>query len=350
MSNKQGVGIKLAGASGTKARAKKLQAPQAEDRGRQVIRLIDLLRTLENARRGLTVKQLMDQASRDCSERTLYRDLDHLKQAGFQVIEEEGRYRVVGPSIAAEALKPSQLLSLLIAGECIAPWRGLSIEADFRSLVASLHARLTPEGRAWVESSRNNVAVTYRAAHLQLDQGSLEAMEEALSVEQCLKISYANPGQEARERIVEPHLLWQHGEQPYLVAYCRAAADWRHFALARIKSAELLDEVFEPRSDFDASEYVRRGFGVFHGRQHRIVLRFSSEVAHLPSERCFHPTQELAECADGAVELTMTAGGLPEIATWLAGFGGKVVVLDPQELRDLVRKIHTDGLKACALP
>ena len=349
MSNQQGSRIKVVGRSGTKARAKKLQPQNAEDRGRQVIRLLDLLRTLEHARQGLTVKQLMEQPSLNCSERTIYRDLDHLKQAGFQITEDEGRYRVTGPSVKSDALRPSQLLSLLIAGECMAPWRGLSIESDLRALVDSLQARLTPEGRRWVKDCQGSVAVTYRAAHLKLDKASLLAIEEAIHVEQCLSISYTNPGQFTRERVVEPHLLWQHGEQPYLVAYCREAAAWRNFALHRVKSAKLLDDEFEPRADFDASEYVRRGFGAFHGPQYRVVLLFSREVAHLPGERLFHPTQEIAECADGAVELTMTVGGLPEIAAWLAGFGGKVVVRGPQELRDLVRKIHTDGLDACAL-
>lgn len=330
-------------------RAKALRAANQEERGRQVVRLLDLLRTLEGARRGLTVKELLGQPGISCSERTIYRDLDHLAQAGFQVLQEEGRFRVMGPSIRSEALRPSQLLSLLIAGDCMAPWRGLGVETDLRALIHSLQARLTPEGRRWVGECKNSVAVTYRSANLALNTKSVEAIENAIVIEQCLRIDYAAPGRPAQSRIIEPHLLWQHTEQAYLVAFCREARAWRTFALCRIQSAELLDNEFERRADFDACEYVHQGFGAFHGPAHRVVLRFLPPVAHLPQERRFHPTQQVTEQADGSVELTMTAGGLPEIAAWLAGFGGKVMVVEPPELRELVRKIHAEGLQTSAL-
>src|SRR5690606_30851530 len=161
---------------------------------------LDLLRTLEGARRGLAVKELLEQPGVSCSERTIYRDLDHLAQAGFQIVQEDGRFRVMGPRLHAEALRPSQLLSLLIAGDCMAPRRGLGIEAELRSLIDSLQARLTPEGRKWVAECKGSVAVTHRPPNLELDRASLEYIESAIVLEQCLRIVYAAPVREAQTR------------------------------------------------------------------------------------------------------------------------------------------------------
>lgn len=75
-------------------------------------------------------------------------------------------------------------------------------------------------------------------------------------------------------------------------------------------------------------------------------MRFSPPVAHLARERLWHSTQHLEEEASGAVRLSLRAAGLPEIAAWVASFGGKVTVLSPPELAATVKELHTQGLAA----
>src|SRR6188768_2507387 len=70
--------------SSARTTSDKLLSARVEERGRQVVRLLRIVRALEAARYGLTVQQLIEQAVLDCSERTVYRDLDHLAQVGFQ--------------------------------------------------------------------------------------------------------------------------------------------------------------------------------------------------------------------------------------------------------------------------
>jgi hypothetical protein len=48
------------------------------------------------------------------------------------------------------------------------------------------------------------------------------------------------------------------------------------------------------------------------------------------------------------VVLTMNAAGLPEIAAWVASFGGAAVPLAPPELAEAVRERHAAGLEALA--
>lgn len=44
--------------------------------------------------------------------------------------------------------------------------------------------------------------------------------------------------------------------------------------------------------------------------------------------------------------LTFEAAGLPEIARWLTGFGGRAVAREPEELREMMRELHGEGLRA----
>lgn len=315
------------------------------DRGRQVTRLLDLLRSLERARYGLTVAEILEQGILTCSQRTVYRDLRDLMSAGFPIEQDDSRFSLKGPTLSTEPLQSSQLLALLLAEDLLTPLQGSPLQLELSALGDSLRARLTPVGRTWLESVRANLTVTQRAPSLALSNAGLEELQEALVGEQVLRIEYAAPDKPIQARDVEPHLLWCRGDSPYLVAYCRRAEAFRIFALQRIKSAVRLEDTFERREDFNPDEYVRRGFGAYHGETHRVLVRFSSEVSHLAHERTWHASQQITRHAHGA-DLEMTVEGIPEVAAWIAGFGGKVQALEPPLLRSRVRELHQAGLDA----
>jgi predicted DNA-binding transcriptional regulator YafY len=137
-----------------------------------------------------------------------------------------------------------------------------------------------------------------------------------------------------------------HAGRPYVVAFCRDAQDFRSFALQRITAATVLDEPFERRADFDAKAFTERGFGVHHGDVHSFVICFGPAVTYLAHERRWHRTQELETLNDNSVLLRFTASGLPEVAAWVASFGGAVRAVEPNELIEAVRRLHAEGLRA----
>lgn len=334
----------------TKGSARSVERRSAlrmDERGRQVIRFLDVLRALENTRRGLTVKELVDQLELTCDPRTVYRDLEHLKRAGFDVVEEDSRYRIEGPSIKSEPLTDSQVLAVLLAADFLSPLSGFGVEREFLVLRDSLRARLTPEKRKWVDVLRGLVAVRRQLPQMQVPEGMLDQIADALGQEQVLEIEYAAPNKKPERRLVEPYLLWCHQGSAYLVAKCRTAKDFRIFKLVRLRAARMLEATFERDEAFDAQEFVDRGFGAYHGESIEVEVRFSPEVAHLAREKVFHPSQEVNFREDGAADLRFTAAGLPEMAAWVASFGGKVRVLAPFELRSAVRDIHEAGLREC---
>ena len=332
---------------GNSARASsdKLLSARGEERGRQVVRLLRIMRVLEAARFGLTVQELIEHAELECSERTVYRDLEHLAQVGFQVAPEDGRYRIQGDTLRSDPLRPSQVLALLLAEDLFTPLRGQEIASELTSLIDFLKARLSPQARAWVDEMRSLFAVSLHGAAPPVDQEVAQTISDAQTQEQCLSIGYEKPGGPLETRVVEPHLLWLHDNKTYLVAYCRNAQEFRSFAMPRIRHAEILDETFDRRPNFDASEFIRRGFGVFHGIPHEVTLRLQPSIAHLVTERSWHPTQSSTLLTDGTVELRMTVAGLPEVAAWVASFGGKMRAIAPPELVQLVLEVHENGLR-----
>lgn len=331
-------------------RAKPLRERPAE-RGRQVVRQLTLLRALDSARRGLTVAELHELVADGCTLRTVYRDLDHLSQAGFPLEEVAGRWSLIrasnGAALQAFALRQDEALALMLSGDLLEPLQAGGVGATHAQLRRRLLAALTPEGRQLVAEQRSSLLATH-AASVDLEQAGpvLNEIDEALACEQCLQITYAAPKKPVSERLVEPHLFWVFAGRPYLVAYCRTSGEFRSFALQRIRAAKMVDEVFERRQDFDSAQFVARGFGVLHGEQHDFVVEFSAEVAHLARERRWHSSQAVEERADGSAVLRMRAAGLAEVAAWIASFGGKVRAVEPEVLRAAVCELHEAGLRA----
>jgi proteasome accessory factor B len=305
-----------------------------------------MLMALESARRGLSVGELANAIGEPQSKRTLYRDLQVLEEAGFPLINEKGLWRLLeaGEGAWSVPVNPSEVVALLLTEDLLAPLDGSSIAESLGRLRSRLAAMLTPAGRAYcVELKRTQVATLFGTGQYTAKRPQIDSIHEAIAKEQVLQIRYAVPGKAPEDRVVEPYCIWFAAGRMYLVGYCRRAEDVRTFAVQRIEEATVLEETYEPDPTFDAAAFTRKGFGVFHGPTFRITIDFSPRVAHLIRERRYHATQQVTPRGQG-VRLKMEAAGLPELAAWIAGFGGGARVISPPELVAAVEKLHRDGL------
>lgn len=295
----------------------------------------------------MTVEELREALDEGCAARTIYRDLEILQEVGFPLVNEEGRWRCLesGEGAWSVPVEPSQLLALSLMMDLVGPLQGTGLAEPVEELVTALRATLTPEGRAFLEEVRHSAVGTLFGPVGYADKRDvLDAVRDAVNREQRLRIVYAAPHRPPTERIVEPYTTWYAAGRLYLVAWCRRAEDVRTFAVQRIAEAEVTEESFDPDPTFDAADYARRSFGVFHGAVYHFVIDFSAAVAHLVRERRFHHTQRLVDRDDGSVRLIMDAAGLPEVAAWVTGFGGSALPIAPRELVDAVRRLHEEGL------
>lgn len=316
-------------------------------RGRQATRLLKLHFALNAAPGGLTLEQLAGAVDEPCSRRTLYRDLEHLQLIGAPLVNKDGVWRVVHPRRSQPPFTVDEALALGLAEELLAPLRHAWLAGPLARARAKVVAGLSPKARALSRDLTQTARAKLPAPALYDDKRAVfDALDEGLQREHVLSIVHTSPGSAPKSREVEPYALWYVAGRAYLIAHCRAAGELRTFAVARIEHAEPLDEAFERDPAFDLEAFAAQSFGVYQGDVWRVELQLAPEVAHLPRERRFHPTQQVTPLPSGGCKLTFEAAGLPEIAAWLAGFGGKVRVLAPPELRDAVRELHRAGLEA----
>jgi predicted DNA-binding transcriptional regulator YafY len=126
----------------------------------------------------------------------------------------------------------------------------------------------------------------------------------------------------------------------YLVAHDPARRALRTFALQRIEGLRVLKSGFKRPENFDATQYLNGGFGVWSYRDEEqksqeVCIQFHGYAARIVSERRWHPSQEIRNVrGDGSViELKLRVTGLEELTRWVLSWGGKAKVMAPPDLK-----------------
>ncbi|MFV2073046.1 MAG: helix-turn-helix transcriptional regulator [Thermoanaerobaculales bacterium] len=320
-------------------------------RGNQLIRQWRLLRAIEASRHGRSAAQLHREVAELGSPRTVYRDLEALQGAGFPLYQDDdGRWRLLAPSEGGPAvpIQPTEMIALLLSEQVMAPLRGSELAEPLVRLRSKLEAMMGPQARAYVEQLRGGLLATVPAAgEYGGRRDEIARIEQGIREHRQLRLIHfsAHRG-DTLERIVDPYGIWYVDGGLYLIAFDHLRSDHRKYLVDRIREVTVLAETFEPDPDFDLQSYVGRGFRVWHGAVHHIVVEFEAALAHLPHERRFHRTQKVQGLPDGRCRVTFEAAGLPELAGWVASFGGLVRALEPGELVEMVVGLHRAGLGA----
>lgn len=157
----------------------------------------------------------------------------------------------------------------------------------------------------------------------------------ALLERRCLRLLYAAEGSEsARPRTVEIHDLVYVDGAFHLVAWCRAAGDWRRFRADRVVDVELLAEVFTPRGDAPRIEHTRDLFRAPVDGLAEVTVRFIPAVARWIAER--YPDGE--PWLDGSYVLRFKSASVDWALRFVLQYGPAAEILGPPAYREAMRR------------
>jgi predicted DNA-binding transcriptional regulator YafY len=169
----------------------------------------------------------------------------------------------------------------------------------------------------------------------------LATVAEAWVSQRQLKITYRPlVAQKAMERVIEPYYIEPAapGHASYVIGYCHLKDSIRTFKIERIEAAELTDEPYVIPPDFDANEYLGSSWGIVVEEEVKTIrLRIEDpEIMRIMSETVWHPSQVLEKQKDGSMIMTLKVTDTYELLSWILGWGEKVEVLEPPEIRQAV--------------
>jgi predicted DNA-binding transcriptional regulator YafY len=275
----------------------------------------------------------------EVSARTVHRDMEALSASGVPVFAlrgAQGGWQLdEGWRTQVPGLDEVELRGLLMAQPRMIGDSRLAAAAErafgklmaampggMREQAASIRQRLYVDTTAWRGWTENLTM--------------LPVVQEAVSRDRKLRITYRKPQGEQSVRLVDPLGLVAKGSTWYLVA--KTSAGLRTFRVSRIEAAKVLEKACERPANFDLAEHWKASTEKFlEGRQKlEVTLRLETRAA-VNMKRWQMVVQEV-ESREGWETLRVQFDHPEEALFMVLGMGSRVEVGEPESLRERVRE------------
>jgi predicted DNA-binding transcriptional regulator YafY len=315
-------------------------------RGDQLGRQWKIIRTLIASKQGKSVQDLALELG--CHARTVYRDLEALQVAGFPVYTERKHNRSYWSLLeSAKQHIPipfsiMELMALYFSRDMLKILKDTHFYDSLESLFQKIKATLAPEYINYLKQMESSLQVDIKPyKDYSQFREIIDGVNTAILKRQRVQMTYFTMSRrKTSQRTVDPYKLWFFDATFYMLGYCHLRNDVRLFAVDRIQVLEPTHITFETPVDFDIENLLRSSFGAFLGEPVEVAIHFSAKIAGYILEKIWHESQVVEKQKDGSLIFKAQVAGIKEIKSWILGWGGDAVVLEPLSL---VQEIQEDA-------
>jgi predicted DNA-binding transcriptional regulator YafY len=249
----------------------------------RMLRLLSLLQT----HRFWAGSELAERL--EVSARTLRRDVDRLRELGYDVDAVRGvagGYQLrAGGALPPLLLEAEEAVAIAVGLRSAASGSVAGLEETSVQALTKVIALMPPRLRRRMDALKTQTEGLPWTAGPTLDAGVLTTLAQACRDDELVTFPYTAADGAATTRRVEPHRLVNLGRRWYLVAYDRDRQDWRSFRVDRVAGRpSLTGQRFRPRvlPATDAVEFVQSGLK---SRPQRYQVRVRMEAPAKRVER-----------------------------------------------------------------
>lgn len=277
------------------------------------------------------------------SRRTIFRDLDTLRQSGVPLSYDERRERYQISSafyLPPTTFTPEEALSLIILCHELGDRSGLPFFGPARTAAVKLENALPAKLRQEVRNLADAVQIQPPPSNPLAEHRPIyEQLLEAIGRRRSVRIRYQSLTEWRKIRTrLNPYRLFFSRRSWYVVGRSSLHRSTRTFNVGRILELEPLEDGFQIPRGFSIERYLRNAWHMIpeRGRDYEVVIRFDKMVAQNVAEVAWHKTQRLERQPDGTLVFRVTVSGLNEISWWILGYGDQAEALKPAKLRKIV--------------
>jgi|GEM_PF-764944 len=272
------------------------------------------------------------------SERSVYRYLNVIKQLGYnlkKVQDEESGLRK--HYLAPLTFTASEALAIIAAGQSLSSQDGLPINDDLKRALDKVKAAICPieEKRAFYRLEPRFTYLGEKNRDYTPWRSLIQKLRECIYQCRSVSVVYNSfSSGEVTERLIDPYDFYWNKGNLYLAAYCHKHNEIRSFRIDRFESVKGVGGHFQRNHEFDLNDYLSSSWRVYRGsREMAVKLLVYPPASRLFRETRYHETQKLEELENGKILCTLTVSDSPEFRAWLLGWGSRVEVVEPEELR-----------------
>ena len=314
--------------------------PKQEGQKSKLLALLRIFEQQTDENHLLNVPQLVELLEAQgirCERKSVYSDIEALGALGYDIKLRRGRgggyflasrtFDLAELKLLVDAVQASRVVSGTTSRRLIHKLEKLCSNYEGSQLQRQVYV----EGRPKTDSK----SLLY----------SIDALHEAINNGKMVEFLYRKAdSREKEKRIVSPwQLAWENGCY-YLIAYQdeKEPAGIRNYRVDRMSSVTVLGDARRGKAEFrqfDLPAYLRKHFNMFGGPEHRVTLRCTADLESAMRDR-FGRTPLFVPEEDGAYfHFDVPVCVSPQFYGWVCGFGGKVEVTAPAEVRQGLREI-----------
>jgi len=275
--------------------------------------------------------------------RTIFRDLDLLRQAGLPLEVDPQRQRYTLRSVSLlppTAFTAEEALSLLLLCHEVGQPRGLPFQLPAASAALKIESNLPPVLREYLQALSGAVRVDLDKKNpLERHQTTYQQLLEAIGRRRAVRIRYDSLAEnQLISTKLSPYRLWFTRRSWYVVGRSSLHRATRTFNVGRIRELQLLEDKFRIPQGFTLERYIRNAWHMIPSgdKDRDVLIRFQPLVAQNVAEVVWHKTQRLEFNPDKTLDFHVRVSGLWEIMWWVLGYGDQAEVFEPPELREAV--------------
>ena len=278
----------------------------------------------------------------EVSRRTIFRDLDALRQSGVPLSYDDRGQRYHIPEtyfLPPTNFTPEEVLALIVLCHDLGDRAQLPFFEPARSAALKLASNLPDRLRERLRATGHAVVVRMPPANpLDGQKPIYEQLLDAISQRQSVRIRYRGPIEGEISTRLHPYRLLFSRRSWYAIGRSSLHRGTRTFNVGRIRELEPLDDGYQIPRGFSIERYLRNAWHLIPepGPDQEVLVRFSKLVAQNVAEVNWHKTQRVSFNEDGTLDFRVRVSGLREISWWILGYGDQAEVLRPPELRRIV--------------
>ena len=218
-------------------------------RADRLFRLVQVLRS----RRFATGAELAVELG--VSKRTVYRDIRDLEASGVPIRGEAGvGYQLQGGfELPPLTFNADEIEALVLGGRIVQAWGGDELASAAASAMTKVEAVLPEPLRRVLLNTALFAPGRPAATAMAGDMGSLR---RAISEHRRIRFGYTREDGDQSQRSVRPLGLYFWGTKWTLATWCELRGDYRSFRPDRMRSVELLEEVFDDSDGISLSAFL----------------------------------------------------------------------------------------------
>jgi predicted DNA-binding transcriptional regulator YafY len=302
--------------------------------------LADMFQRETDETHGLTVPEIIERLERadvTVERKTLYRDLEELKNFGYDIISQQDgrqvRYHLVSRTfelpelkLLVDAVQSSKFITERKSRELIEKLEGLVSRHDARYL----HRQVLLTGRVKTANER----IYY----------NVDRLHEAIGDNVQVRFHYFRWTREGKMTLrrdgawyqVSPWALLWDDENYYLAAVDRQDGVLKNYRVDRMAKLRVRQERREKKElsrSFDPALYSKRMFGMYGGEVVTVLLRCEERMANVIIDR-FGTEPPFLCRKEGYFDVPVSVAVSPLFLSWIINFGGAIEILSPAWVRE----------------